>query len=335
MEASQLIPFLTPLGVSGEEHTAFAAITPLLTPLGRVEETPLQSLLCHLPPKKENLPRVLLAAHLDRIGLMVSAITETGLLETVPCGGPDRRSLAAARVTVQTDTGLLPGVLVPQPSEEHQPMKTDTAKITLGLPAETVRSLVQPGDRISFDGELTPLLGDRVTGAALDDRAGCAAIWRAGQLLADCDTAAVTLAFLSQEEVGSAGGRTVAAALSPDIAFAVDVSFADTPDDTESGCGRLGGGPMIGFAPILDRRLSRGLQQIAAAESIPCQTEVMAGRTGTDADQIAIAGGGVRTGLVSIPLRFMHTPHEVIACSDVEETARLLAAAVRGAIWND
>ena len=108
--------------------------------------------------------------------------------------------------------------------------------------------------------------------------------------------------------------------------------MAITPDDSAEKCGEMGKGPMIGFSPILDRELSRTLVDVAKKINIPWQTEIMAGRTGTDADYIAVSGKGVKTACVSIPLRFMHTAAEVVSLADIENTARLIAETVGGGL---
>jgi endoglucanase len=145
----------------------------------------------------------------------------------------------------------------------------------------------------------------------------------------------VIVALTSMEETGSSGAVTAAYACAPQTAFVVDVSMAEMPDERPEQCGVLGGGPMIGFAPVLDRALSRLLVDTAKEKNIPFQREIMASRTGTDADAFAISREGVRTGLVSIPLRFMHSPSELLVLSDIEDTARLLAAVIGGCpCWN-
>ena len=323
-------------GVSGDEADVAKVAEQLLTPLGRVEHTPLGSVLCYIPAVKPSLPRVMLTAHLDQVGLIVTRITDKGFLKVAACGGPDRRTLAGARVTVHTTCCKLPGVVIATPPHLSDG-KTKTAKaedlaVDIGLSIEAAREKVSPGDRITLDGTLEPLFSDRICSAALDDRAGCAAIIRAAELLKKTEKAEIIVALVSQEEVGSSGAATSAFAIAPDFAFAVDVSMGLTPDEKAEACGEMGKGPMIGIAPILDRRLSLYLTDTAKRAGIPWQIEVMHSRTGTDADAIAVAGKGVRTALVSVPLRFMHTPGEIVALCDVENTARLIAEAVGGGL---
>ena len=323
-----------PAGVPGDEAPAAAVAAELLKPLGNVYTTALGSVICSFPSEYEKVPHIMLTAHLDRIGLVVTRITDKGFLKVAPCGSPDLRSLLGARVTVHTNSGPICGVVSITPPHlsdgEQKPLPADKISIDIGMNAENAKSAVNPGDRITLDGKLTTLLGNRVSAAALDNRAGCAAIIRAAQLLAGTSNPRISVALVSQEETGSAGAATAANILAPDIAVAVDVSMAITPDDSPDKCGIMGDGPMIGIAPILERRLSNKLIDICKNEAIPYQLEVMGANTSTDADHIAVSGKGVKTALISIPLRFMHTPAEIVDTTDIENTALLIAKAVKG-----
>jgi endoglucanase len=171
---------------------------------------------------------------------------------------------------------------------------------------------------------------DCVGGQALDDRCGMAAILHALQLVkGEKLPCAVAVLFSTQEEVGERGASIGAYTINPDIAIAVDVTFALGHGDDPVKCGKLGGGPMIGISPSLSRVVSNQLIAAAKENEIPWQPEVMAGTTGTNADQFSVTRGGIQACTVSIPLRYMHTPTEVIALSDVEQTGKLLAAYLR------
>ena len=132
------------------------------------------------------------------------------------------------------------------------------------------------------------------------------------------------------EELGERGAKIAAYTIQPDIALAVDVSFGRANEEAPEKCGSLGGGAMIGISPSLSAEVSHDLKNVAETEQIPWQPEVMAGTTGTNADQFSVTRGGVKACTVSIPLRYMHTPAEVIALSDVTATGDLLAAYLRG-----
>lgn len=132
--------------------------------------------------------------------------------------------------------------------------------------------------------------------------------------------------FSTREEVGGQGAATGAFSIRPTEAIVVDVSYAFTPDSPRHKCGDMGKGPMIGIAPTLSRAISTRLCELAQKEGIPYQTEIMDGKTGTNADQIVISRGGVASGMVSIPIKYMHTPIETVHPDDVENSARLIAA---------
>jgi endoglucanase len=327
---------LAPPGVTGDEKSAADAASLLLEPWGAISRTPLGSVICRMPTLREGLPRVLLTAHLDQIGLMGICVTEEGFLKAAPCGGVDRRSLAGARVTVHTKAGELAGVVCSVPphlsNEKATPLKPEDIFIDIGLNKKDAEAVFSPGDRITFACPPLSLACGRFCSAGLDNRAGCAAVVMAAQLLSNFDGVEIVVALTTREETGSAGALTAAFSLMPDVAFAVDMSMGATPDDRIEHCGVLGCGPMVGISPALSRRLSNFLIETAKQENIPHQVEVMAGRTGTDADVIVSSCEGIPTALLSIPLRYMHTPSEVVVLSDIEQTARLLAAGVRGVI---
>lgn len=282
---------------------------------------------------RANAPCLLLEAHIDQVGWVVTRIDDAGFVRVAPCGGVDRRAAIDAAVTVYADRPL-PGVFATLPphlqSGEHTLPEWDALGIDVGLTAEQARRRIPAGSRVAFTPRFDAIQGTRVCGTALDDRAGVAAVLAClEQLRGDdlpCDLA---VAFAVQEELGCRGAHGAAYALRPDAAVAVDVSFAHTPDADRAKCGRLGGGPMLGWAPVLDDTLTRRLAALAAEAALPLQDEVMGGDTGTDADTIADARSGVPTALLSIPLRYMHTPVEVVDTADVAHTARLMAALAR------
>lgn len=319
-------------GLSAAPDAAEALLRPYCE---SVERDPLGSLIGYRRCGRENAPLLMLEAHIDEIGLIVTGVDDAGFVRVAACGGTDRRALIAAEVVVRGDKAY-PGVFCSIPP--HLSGLEDDGKIPLvpelgidiGLDAKRARRHVKAGDRVSFRPNFTALAGERVSGKSLDDRAGVAAVLRCLDLLAgeelDWDLAAV---FAVQEELGCRGSAVTAYRVAPAAAVAVDVSFAHTPDADPAKCGRLGEGPMLGWAPGLDDGMTRRLRALAKEGHIPLQDEVMGGDTGTDADSIADARAGVPTALLSIPLRYMHTPAELIDLRDVENTARLMAAFVR------
>lgn len=284
---------------------------------------------------KDGKPHVLLDAHIDRIGLVVTHITEDGFLKVSGCGGIDRRLLYAQQVTVLGRKPIA-GVVCAMPphleKDESKVPEMEDICIDIGMTKEQAEKAVSLGDKIVFSAHCEKMQGDRITGASLDDRSGVAAILRALELLkGEPLKCGLTVLFSAQEEVGERGAKTAAFDIEPDIALAVDVSFALTADDKEEKCGKLGGGCMIGFSPVLDRELSEQIRGIAEREKMPYQIEIMSGETGTNADRFSVNKGGAKAVTLSIPLKYMHTPVEVISLADVENTARLIAAYVKEA----
>ena len=275
---------------------------------------------------------ILLDAHIDRIGMAVTAIDDSGFVKFARVGGIDARVLAAEQVTVWGDEPLF-GVIVSTPphlssgEDDKKAKKLDELSIDVGMTAEEVRKLVRPGMRITVNSAPKELAGGRVCCAALDDRAGVASILLCLELLEGKEHGCkISVLFSSQEETGGSGAAAGGFAASPDEAIAVDVSFAAAPGLKKEKCGELGKGAMIGFSPSLDYSMSRTLERLADENGILRQCEVMSGSTGTNADEIQISGSGVKMGLLSIPLRNMHTAAEIIDLDDVEAVAELMAA---------
>jgi len=283
---------------------------------------------------REGLPSLLLDAHIDQIGFAVTYITDDGFIKVGNIGGIDRRLLPAQPVVVHGSRDIK-GVICSVPphltSGGSEVLEMDDVAIDTGLTKEELEKLVSLGDSVTFDVTCRDLIGSRITGGALDDRCGVASILYALELLKDSDLAYnVTVLFSTQEEVGERGAKIGAFEIDPDIALAVDVSFAYAIGEEESKCGYLGKGPMIGISPSLSREISDELINTAKSADIPYQIEVMSGLTGTNADRFSVNRCGAKACTVSIPLRNMHTPVEVIDLTDVEQTAKLLAAYIRG-----
>ena len=330
-----LLAFSALNGVSGAETEAAKYACEWLSNFGAVRISPLGSLICSVCAPKRGKPHIMLDAHIDEIGMIITFIEDKGFLRVGACGGVDRRVLLSSPVTVHTQTGAVNGVVCSIPphlgKENDKNKPVDEIIIDVGASSKkNAEKLVTPGDRVTLKSNPAELLNGLVSGKALDDRAGCTAIIKALEALAgalpDCGLTAV---FSSMEEVGGQGAKTAAYEVNPTHAVAVDMSFAYTPDSERKDCGELRKGPMVGFAPILDHGLSNMLCRIAEENGIPFQCEVMGGKTGTNADWIAIAQGGVKTALLSVPLKYMHTPIETAAAEDIENTAKLLAAFVK------
>lgn len=337
MNYQQMTALLTALctapGISGDEGTAAAAAMDALRAYCPDAHISHGNVIGTCGSTDPDAPHVLLDAHIDQIGMIVTSITEDGFVTVGNIGGIDRRLLPAQKVLLHGRKPI-PGVICAMPphltSGEEKVLKFEDIRIDTGYCAEELRTLLAPGDSVTFTGVCTPLLGERFTSPSLDDRCGVAAILHALDLLQDESLPCrVTVLFSTQEEVGERGARIGCYAIDPDIALAVDVSFAANLGDSETKTGKMEGGPMIGFSSSLSKTVSRALRETAIEENIPWQYEVMAGTTGTNADQFSVCCEGVKACTVSIPLRYMHTPAEVISVKDVQLTGDLLAAYLR------
>ena len=276
---------------------------------------------------------IMLEAHIDEVGFIVTHLLEGGFVKVSNIGGNDGRILPATPVTVHGKTGDFSAVFASTPphlSGETEVKTADEALLDTGL-GDKAKELIVPGNVITYKRDFTPLAGTRVSGKSLDDRAAVACLIEVASRICDKDLPVNVIFCLSeQEELGTRGAKTAAFALSPDEAVAIDVSFGDAPDVSPLKCGKLGGGPMIGISPILNRKVTDKLSSIAKEKNIPHQIEVMGGTTSTDADVITVSGEGVPCGLLSIPLRNMHTPTEVVDTTDLDSVCDILEAYVMG-----
>ena len=277
----------------------------------------------------------LLDAHLDQIGFIVTSIEEGGFLKVAKAGGMDRRVAPSHEVIVLAEEPFF-GVIGCKPphlteeSERKKAPKIEELFIDTGLSEEALKARVCIGDRVIYRPHFEELLGDTVTGTSVDDRAGMAIIIRVMELLkANASDSKVTAVFSVQEEVNGKGAGNASYYTQADEAVVVDVSFASQPEvaaSKKSATMPMGGGAFIGFAPILNRDISKGFVRVATEKGIPFRVEAMGGRTGTNADEVASVGIGTKTVTISPPIRNMHTPVEVVSLGDLENCARLIAA---------
>jgi putative aminopeptidase FrvX len=283
--------------------------------------------------------RIMLAAHMDEIGLMVTGVEE-GFLRIAPVGGVDERLLSAQPVTVHGTLGgqyELPGVIASVPPhllpdhKRDQVVPIEELFVDVGLPPEEVEKRVRVGDLISYRQEALELKGGLLTGKALDNRASVAAMVICLELLSGMrhpwDVYAVATV---QEEVGLKGALTSAFGVDPDVAIAIDVTWGDQAGAPQDRTFPMGKGPTIGIGPNFHPALHQALVDTAKAQEIPYHIEPAPGSSGTDAWAIQISREGVPTGLLGIPERYMHSPVEVVAVKDVERTARLMAHFIAG-----
>jgi endoglucanase len=318
-----------PPGVAGSENTASEAACELLSRYMPNAETDAFGSVTGSIKYDEKLPLLLLDAHIDEIGMVVNFIDEKGFLKVGRAGGVDRRALPASQVTVWGKVPVI-GVVCTLPphvqKDDAKVLKEDEIIIDCGYSREKIENLISLGDSVTINAEFTELLNSKITARALDDRAGVCAILYALELIKE-KTPKYNLAvsFSSQEELGCRGAGISAFNINPDLAVAVDVSYGDYPKCTEAKTGKLGNGVMIGTAPTLDRGLFEHIKSVAKRNNIAHQIEVMSAKTGTNADIIGITKSGVKCALLSIPLRNMHTPVEVVQLSDIISAGNLIA----------
>lgn len=276
---------------------------------------------------------LLLDAHIDQVGFVVTHIDEKGFLRVAKSGGADLLVISGQEVMIWGKEPLR-GVVAIQPphlaSDDKKVPDIGDFIVDTGLSEKQAKALISEGDFISFALPGRKMKNSRFTAPALDNRAGVASLLLAAESLAG-EKLPFTVAILlsSGEELGCRGAVTAAFGLEPEACICVDVSFGDSPDTPKTKCGVLGEGPMIGISPILDRDMTKALQRLAQKDGIPHQLEVMGGECGTNADVISNSREGVRTAMLSIPLRNMHTPAEIIHLGDVEKTAELIASYIR------
>ena len=289
-------------------------------------------------------PRVMLAGHVDEIGLQITHVDENGFLYVDGIGGWDPQVLVGQRVRVMGRDGDVPGVVGQKPIHLLKP--DDRKKVTeiqdiwvdLGASsAEEVQELgVRVGDALVLAPGFLRLSGDRIASRAIDNRAGAYVVLEALRLLAENPPphAGVVAVATVQEEIGHSGGgaRNSAFALDPEVALVVDVTFStDVPEANKKELGEheIGGGPVLSRGSAMHPLVFEGLVEVAEREEIPYSIQAAPKASRTDADGIFLVRSGVPTGLISIPNRYMHSPNEVISVEDLARAARLLAGFVR------
>ena len=279
----------------------------------------------------EGKTHILLDAHLDQIGLVVKHIDDKGFLLVDKVGGPDLRVLTGAEVIVHGKEDIF-GVISSVPphlqkgDSKNEGIDLKTMAVDIGYSKAEAEKLIGIGDRITLKTPNLEMLGNKIVSASFDDRCCIAVILRALELTkGKLNNLKLSVLFSAQEETSGTGAKTGSFSLMPDMAIALDVGFGNDPYTDQSQTISLGKGPSIGISPTLDKILTNELKVICKEKDIPYQHDVMGGRTGTNADSINNTGCGIKTALISIPLRYMHTGCEVISIDDVENAAKLLA----------
>ena len=285
-------------------------------------------------------PSLMLAAHMDEIGLMVTYISDEGFLSVASLGGVDAAILPGMRVDVHTAAGVLRGIVGRKPIHLIEPDERKTVTplsslvIDLGMKPKRVKKLVRVGDPITFGVGFERFGDGMAVSKCFDDKCG---VWVACRVMEELGRAGgapgdFIAVATTQEEIGTRGAMTSAHAVNPDVALAFDVTHAtDYPgiDKTKYGKIVCGAGPVIARGPNINPVVFQRLVAAAEAEGVPYQLEAEPSVTGTDARAIQVTRSGIPTGLVSVPLRYMHTPTEAVCLVDLNATVRLITRFAR------
>jgi putative aminopeptidase FrvX len=328
---------LTTPGPSGYERDAAAVWREAAAEFAEVSSDALGSSVARVRGTGDG-PLLAIVGHIDEIGVHVTHIDDDGFLRFGSVGGWDPIILVGQRVTLVTRGGELPGVIGKKPihlmKDEDRKRVPELKDLHIDIGArdgDDARSMVRIGDVAVVAGEPVELPHGRLVSRALDNRIGCYVALEAARLVAAGGGAVGDVAAVAavQEEITFAGSRTTAFSLAPDVAVAVDVTFATDQPGVELGeltKHPLGSGPSLTRGSTIHPRVFELLHETAEAEGIPF-TVASAGRgTGTDADAIHLSRAGIPTALVSVPLRYMHSPVELCELEDVANAARLIAA---------
>jgi putative aminopeptidase FrvX len=332
-------------GISGYEGDVREVIKKEVKPF--VDDLRVDSFGNLIAVKKGGSPSVMLAAHMDEIGLLVKYIDDEGFIHFAKVGGWFDQTLLNQRVLLHTGKGTLAGVIGSKPvhvmeeEEKKKPVEAKDMFIDVGASSkdEAASLGIEPGVPASLDRRLAALAGDRVTGKAFDDRAGGAVLATALKAMAGLDLKATVMAvFTVQEEVGLKGAKTSAFGLNPDVGLAIDTCIpGDHPGikKTDSAI-QIGRGPAItvmdagGRGVITHPRVLEWLRETAKARGIPYQMDVTERGT-TDATAISLTREGIPSGVISIATRYIHTPVELLSLKDLEASAELVVESIKSA----
>jgi endoglucanase len=321
-------------GLSGYEGPIRETLRSLWNPLtDELALSPLGS-LHGLKSGSGPAPRrsLMIATHMDVIGLMVSAI-EDGLLRVTEVGGIDNRVLPGLTVTVHTKSGDLPGLVVQPPghtlpdSERTKTVALEYLLVDTGLLPTEVTRKVQIGDLVSFAYPSQDMGDGYLTSPALDNRASITALTEILQILQKrIHTWDIWAAATVQEELHLVGAGTSAFQICPDLAIVIDVTFGAGPGSPGHETVPMDTGPTLEIGPSTNPQLHQVLYDLAKDHEIPIHRYAYPRSSGTDADTLQLAAEGVLTAIISIPIRYMHTPVEVVQLRDIQRTVRLVTA---------
>ncbi|HEY9575279.1 MAG TPA: M42 family peptidase [Lachnospiraceae bacterium] len=316
--------------VSGYEEDVQAAVEEEMKDYAdEIVKDEMNNLICTLNP--ENKKRIMLCAHADEVGLMISRILENGRLQVIARGGIIPASYPGHQVCIKTSSGFVYGVVEGcRNFFDKEKIQARDLLVDIGAKSkEDALHYVNLGDSVVFDSHIRTMANGTFSGRALDDRIGVFIIMEALKLAKErgC-TSGVYAASTVGEETTKSGAYWSSNRICPDLAIIVDVTYASDysgMDAAQTGEIELGGGPVLCNAPIISKELNRKMQECAIRKGISIQMEVAERLTHTDGDQIHFSNQGVPIVLVSIPLRYMHLPCEVAQEKDISDCIDLIA----------
>ena len=327
---------------SGYEQPAQRLFRDYVAPYCQVSSDVLGNVYGFIAGQGKNVPKVMLVGHSDEIGLQVKYIDDKGFIYFAAIGGVDAHLTPGKVVNIHTAEGPLAGVIGKKPidlmdnKDRETVVKLEAQYIDIGAKdKKEAQKLVRVGDCVTFQSGFTRLQGDRVASRGFDDKAGSFVVAEVLRLVAASKKKLpVDLYGVSsvQEEIGLRGGTTSSYTVNPDIGICVEVDFATDQPDVErkhNGEVALGKGPILARGANINHTLFELLYSTAQQDKIPVQLTAAPRATGTDANVMQISRGGVATALVKLPLRYMHTPVEVVSLSDLEQAAKLIVATLK------
>ena len=320
-------------GVSGDEFRISKIAAELMAPYcDRVEIDDFGNVLGYRDCGITGAKTVMLDAHIDQIGFLITEVTEEGFLRFTTVGGVDQRMLLGSELTVLTKKGPILGIVAAIPphlqkdGDDKKSVPIPEMVVDIGMTGEQAKKVVRVGDYMAFANDAMELQGDALCGKAFDDRACLVCLLHTMDLLQGKPLAVnVVVSASTKEETGFQGGISAGFKVQPEYAIAVDVTHARTGDAPEVIC-KLGDGPDIDVGSNSNPKFARKMIEVARAKQIPHTVTACPSASGTNAWPIQMQGQGVTTLVVSLPLKYMHSPVEMLRMSDVKNVGKLIAA---------
>ncbi len=323
------------MSISGSERYDADALCGLVG--GYFDEYECDALGNHIFIKRcgrKNAPKILVDAHFDEIGMLVTDIKEGGFLSVTSVGGLDTRILQASEVIVYGEEKIY-GVVASTPphlqkaGDSKKLKKVEELLVDTGYSKEELEKTAPVGTPVGFAPVYTELLGNQISGKGFDDKScGACAVYGIAKAAREELAGDVYLMLSSREEIGLVGARTGAYAIDPDFALVLDVNFAYTPDTKKEETLKLGEGPSISYSALTDYKLTRAVIELAKEKELKLQTIVEASNTGTNGNVVGLTRYGVPSAVFSLPLKSMHTYSEVINLDDAMGLAELVRAVI-------